>query len=176
MSSAADLPNERRLTGAAHDLWQRSGGLNVAEFADNAIVIVDPAGKATNIRAGAAIEVTFGLAAGMRLNGLPGLAAELRAACDLIAFDPQPVPFEACLAAPGRACVLVRGVALPLSEGRDPDMIPHLVQIFINWRELLDRAATTRIRREIGTALRIAAPNPMKADLFMLKNARKLPR
>jgi hypothetical protein len=86
------------------------------------------------------------------------------------------VPFEACLAAPGRACVLVRGVALPLSEGRDPDMIPHLVQIFINWRELLDRAATTRIRREIGTALRIAAPNPTKTDPFMLKNARKLPR
>ncbi len=126
MSSAADLPNERRLTGAAHDLWQRSGGLNVAEFADNAIVIVDPAGKATIIRAGAAIEATFGLAAGMRLNGLPGLATELRAACDL--------------------------------------------------RELLDRAATTRIRREIGTALRIAAPNPTKADPFMLKNARKLPR
>jgi hypothetical protein len=189
MSSAVDLPNdprseqprhclanERRLTGAARDLWQRSGGLQVAEFAGNAIVVVDPAGKATIISAGAAIEATFGLAAGMRLDGLSGLAAELRAACDLIAFEPQPVPFEACLTAPGRACVLVRGVALPLSEGRDADAIPHLVQIFINWRELLDRAATTRIRREIGAALRISTPNPTKNDPFILKNARKAPR
>ncbi len=189
MSSAADQPNdphfeksrhrlanERRLPGAARALWQRSGGLHVAEFADNAIVIVDPAGKATIIRTGAAIEATFGLAAGMRLDGLSGLAAELRAACDLIAFDPQPVPFEACLAAPGRACVLVRGVALPLSEGRNAGKIPHLVQIFINWRELLDRAATTRLRREIGAALRISAPNLTKNDPFILKNARKTPR
>ena len=189
MSDAADLPNaprfeqprhsltnERRLTGAARDLWQRTGGLQVAEFADNALVIVDPAGKATIIHAGAAIRAAFGLAAGMRLDGVPGLAAELRAACDLIAFDPQPVPFEACLAAPGRACVLVRGVALPLSEGRDPDMIPHLVQIFINWRELLDRAATTRLRQKIGAALRISKPNLAKYDPFVLKNAQKLPR
>lgn len=187
MSSAVDLPdesrleqsrdcltNERRLTGVARGLWQRSGGLQVAEFADNAIVIVDPAGKATIISAGAAIEATFGLAAGMRLDGLPGLAAELRAACDLIAFDLQPVPFEACLAAPGRACVLVRGVALPLSEGRDADAIPHLVQILINWRELLDRAATTRLRREIGAALRVAAPNRAGIDPFFFRNARKM--
>ena len=138
--SRYSLTNERRLARAARDLWQRSGGLQIAEFADNVLVIVDPAGNATIIHAGAAIKTTFGLAAGMRLEGLPGLAAELRAACDLIVFDPQPVPFETCLMASGRACMLVRGVALPLSERRNPDMIPHLVQIFVNWRELAGTA------------------------------------
>jgi len=78
--------------------------------------------------------------------------------------------------ASGRACVLVRGVALPLSERRNPDMIPHLVQIFVNWRELLDRAATTRLRQEISAALRILTSNPTKTDPFILKNALKLPR
>ena len=135
-----------------------------------------PMGKATIIHAGAAIKATFGLAAGMRLEVLPGLAAELRAACDLIIFDPQPVPFETCIMASGRACVLVRGVALPLSERRNPDMIPHLVQIFVNWRELLDRAATTRLRQEISATLRILTSNPTKTDPFTLKNALKLPR
>ena len=108
MSSAADLPVDprfeppphflvvdRRMAGVARDLWQRSGGMPVAEFADHALVIADPAGDATIISAGAAIEAMFGLCAGMRLDGLSGLAAEVRAACDLIVFDPKPVLFEA---------------------------------------------------------------------------------
>jgi hypothetical protein len=109
----------------------------------------------------------------MRLDGLHGLAAELRAACDLIVFDPQPVPFEASLAAPGCACILVRGVALPLSDALDASGIPHQVQVILNWRELLDRAATTRLRHEIGAALRLVRPKSTKIDPFLPKNAQK---
>jgi hypothetical protein len=186
MSSAAQTPvdprfelppqfivADRRLAGAAHDLWRRSGGLRVADYADHSLIVADPAGAATIVSAGAAIEATFGLSAGMPLDGLTGLAAEVRAACDLIVFDPQPVPFEASLAAPGCACVLVRGVALPLTDGFDASGIPHQVQFVINWRELLDRAATTRLRREIGAALRLARPVSTKSDPFLPKSARK---
>ena len=188
MSSAADLPVDprfeqpphflvvdRRMAGVARDLWQRSGGMPVAEFADHALVIADPAGDATIISAGAAIEAMFGLCAGMRLDGLSGLAAGVRAACDLTLFDPKPVPFAASLDAPGLACVLVRGVALPLSDGLDAGGVPHQVQLVINWRELLDRAATTRLRREIGAAMRLARPNSAKMDPFLPKSLQKPP-
>ncbi len=185
-SAAAELPVDprfelpphflvvdRRMAGAARDLWRRSGGVRISSFDDHALIVADPAGNAVIISAGAAIEAMFGLVAGMRLDGLTGLAAEVRAACDLIVFDPQPVPFEASLDAPGRACVLVRGIALPLSDGLDASGIPHQVQFVINWRELLDRAATTRLRREIGAALRLARPNFAKTDPFLPKTAQK---
>jgi hypothetical protein len=189
MSTAADLPvdprfelppqfvvADRRMAGVLRDLWRRSGGLRVADYANHALVLADPAGAATIVSAGAAIEATFGLAAGMPLDGLTGLAAEVRAACDLIIFDPQPVPFEASLTAPGRAGVMVRGVALPLSDGLDASGIPYQVQFVINWRELLDRAATTRLWREIGAALRLVRPNLMKSDPFLPNSAQKSPR
>ena len=69
--SRYSLTNERRLARAARDLWQRSGGLQIAEFADNVLVIVDPAGNATIIHAGAAIKTTFGLAAWLAGNNGP---------------------------------------------------------------------------------------------------------
>ena len=187
MPSVADLPVEprfepppqfavidRRMAAAARDLWQQSGGMRVDAFADHALVIADPAGTAMITNAGIAIEAVFGLSVGMRLDGLTGLAAEVRAACDLIVFDPRPVPFEASLAGVGRACVLARGIALPLFDGLDTSKIPDKVQVILNWRELLDHSATTRLRREIGDALRLSRPNPAKIDPFMLKTSRKL--
>jgi hypothetical protein len=189
MSSAADLPVEprfepppqfavidRRMAGAARDLWQQSGGMHVDAFADHALVIADPAGAAVIINAGMAIEAVFGLSAGMRLDGLTGLAAEVRAACDLIVFDPRPVPFEASLAGVGRTCILVRGIALPLSDALDESKIPQRVQVILNWRELLDRSATTRLRREIGAALRLSRPNHVKIDPFKPNKPQKLVR
>ena len=189
MSSAADLPVDprfelppqfavvdRRMAWPARDLWRQSGGRRLAEFADHALVVADPAGSAIIVSVGAAIEAIFGLSAELRLDGLTGLAPEVRAACDLIVFDPQPVPFEASFSAPGWACMLVRGVALPLSDELDAGGIPLRVQIFINWRELLDRVATTRTRREIGAALQPARSKCAKIYPFLLRIAKNSPR
>lgn len=151
---------ERRLASRALDRWRAGGRAFVAGFDDHSLVIADPGGMACIIAAGAGITATFGLAAGMHLDGRTGLAAEVRAACDLIAIDPQPLPFEASLAAEGRACILLRGVALPIGPAADP------VQIVISWRELLDRAATSRLRREVGSALRSIRPATAHSDPF----------
>lgn len=149
---------ERRLAGLALDGWRENGGRLPPGFDDHSLVIADPAGRARIATAGAPVTATFGLAPGMALDGRDGLAAEIRAACDLIAIDPRPVPFEASLASPGRACILIRGIALPLDFDR--------VQVVVNWRELLNRSATTRLRREIGAALRSAAPLGTARDPF----------
>ena len=138
---------ERRLAGRAIDAWLAAGGEAADGFEANSLFVSDPAGRPTIVHAGRAISAIFGLEPGMALDG-PGLAAEARAACDLIALRPEPVPFEATIAGPGRACILTRGVALPL--GRDIE----IVQVIVSWREVLNRAATARLRRELGEALR----------------------
>lgn len=166
---------ERRLAGQALDRWHAGGRRMVAGFDDNSLVITDPAGLATIESVGAGITAAFRLAVGMRLDGRDGLAAEIRAACDLIAIDPRPLPFEASLAAPARALILMRGIALPIGAGLsapDPGQFPDRVQIIMNWREVLDRAATTRLRRELGAALRLVRPISSKIDPFSPKTAR----
>ncbi|MFZ4690212.1 MAG: hypothetical protein ACOYLS_13315 [Polymorphobacter sp.] len=155
---------ERRMAGQALDRWNAAGGGPVAGFESNSLLIADPAELARIEQAGAAITATFGLAAGMALDGRDGLAAELRAACDLIAIDPRPVPFEASLSAPGRALVLVRGIALPV-DGPGVDR----VQIVMNWREVLNRTATARLRRDLGVALRLVPTISAKIDPFLPK-------
>jgi hypothetical protein len=160
-----DLPphfpvTERRLAGRALELWSRNRHRLVPGHDDHSILITEPDGLAVITSAGAAISATFGLAPGMHLDGRSGLGAELRAACDLIAVDLRPVPFEASLTAAGQACILARGVALPIG----PRM--ETVQIIISWRELLDRSATRRLRREIGAALRFSARSGPQNDPF----------
>ncbi len=149
----APMRIERRLTGRAIDAWQARGGEAVTAFDASSVYIVDPAGRPMVLRAGAAVARMFGLRTGMTLDA-PGLAAEARAACDLIALRPEPVCFETMTAAVGRGCVLVRAVALPL--GRDVEQ----VQIVIGWREVLGRSATARLRRELGGALRLVTDLP----------------
>ncbi len=151
--------SERRLAGRAVDAWMAAGGEGADGFEANSLFIADPAGRPVIVQAGRAVTAAFGLAAGMALEG-PGLAAEARAACDLIALRPEPVPFEATLSGRGRACILVRGVALPL--GRDIET----VQIIVSWREVLDRAATARLRRELGAAL-LEVRNTSRFDPFL---------
>lgn len=156
---------ERRLAGRVLDAWTATGGARVVGFDDHALVIADPGGAARLVGVGGAIAESFGLAAGMTLGGgrchPASLAAELRAACDLIAVEPRPVPFEAKLAAPGRACLLVRGIALPIGDGMPGgEKIPaEQVQVFISWRMLLDRAATTRLRSALVAARREWRPD-----------------
>lgn len=148
-----DLPphfpiTERRLSSRALAQWAMDRCRPVTGHDANSILIAEPDGHAVITSAGDAITATFGLMPGVHLDGQGGLAGELRAACDLIAIDLKPVPFEANLAAPGRAGILARGVALPIG----PRM--ETVQVILSWRELLDRSATRRLRREIGVALR----------------------
>ena len=159
---------ERRMSGLALEAWAASGGTPVSGFTDHSMIIGDIGGAARIDSIGALVAESFHLAIGMALIGRPGLAAEITAACDLIALRSLPVPFEASLAAPGRALVLARGIALPLANGRDP---AERVQVIVNWREVLNRAATARLRREIGAALRISMPKVAISDPFSPKSA-----
>jgi hypothetical protein len=151
---------ERRLAGLALAQWRRDRHQPVAGYADNSILIAEPDGRPRVTVAGNAVAASFGLLPGAHLDAPGGLAAELRAACDLIAIDLMPVPFEANLPAPGGACILARGVALPIG----PRM--ELVQVILSWREVLDRSATRRLRREIGAALRHSPRKTMQIDPF----------
>ena len=149
------VPVERRLTGRAIQAWKAAGRLAVPGFDAVSLFVRDPAGRAVVARAGTEITAHFGLFPGMTLDSR-GLAAEARAACDLIALRPEPVEFETTLAARGRACILLRGVALPLG----PDIT--LVQVIVGWREVLNRGATARLRRELAAAL-LAVRGPARA-------------
>lgn len=160
-----DLPphfpvTERRLAAQALAEWSNNRCRLVAGHDANTILVAEPDGLAIVTTVGDAIAATFGLLPGAALDGQGGLAAELRAACDLIAIDLKPVPFEANLPAPGRAGILVRGVALPIG----PRM--ETVQVILSWRELLDRSATRRLRREVGAALRNLPRKMPKIDPF----------
>lgn len=150
---------ERRLAGLARACWRRHGGRAVPGFKSHSVVIADPTGRAVIESIGAPVAGAFALAVGMTLDGRDGLAAEIRAACDFIAVDPRPLPFEASLASPGIAAVLVRGIALPIGEAH--------VHIVVSWRELLDRTATRRLREEIGLALALARPPVAARDPFL---------
>lgn len=161
-----DLPprfasTERRMAGLAIAMWKAGGREALAGFASNSIYLTDRGGCVVVGRVGVAVAAAFGLVAGMRLTKRAGLAAELTAACDLIALDPVPVPFEASLSGP--ALLLVRGVALPLFDNcRETGE----VQIVINWREVLNRAATSRLQREMGAALPARRRISSKIDPF----------
>lgn len=137
---------ERRMAGRAVDCWREGGGGMVGGFAANSLVVVDPAGAAWISCIGDGIGHSFGLAAGMRLDGRAGLASELRAACALIAIDPQPMPFEASLPATAGGVPLVRAVALPIDV--HPGAPPDRVQIVVSWREVPNRSATIRLQTD----------------------------
>lgn len=152
---------ERRLTARALTCWASNQHRFVDDFADHSLVIDDPFGAAVIASAGYAITATFGLAGGMSLHQRDPLAVELRAACDIVALDPVPCPFEASLETADGAILLMRGIALPIADGS-----PERVQIILNWRELLNRSATARLRREMGAALRLVRSKSVRPDPF----------
>ncbi len=156
---------ERRLAGTALDAWAAGGGAPVAGFERNTLLIADLYGAPHVIEAGNDVVATFGLAVGMTLEGRAGLAAEILASVHLIAIVPEPVPFEACLASPTDSQVMARGVALPVTVGGD-----EMVQIVLSWREVLDRAATKRLRRQLTSALRLVRSGD-QIDPFAPRNA-----
>lgn len=159
-----DMPNsflreEKRLAGRALQAWRRSQRAAVPGFESTSLSITDPGGQVLVLQVAPSIEATFGIAVGHALafasENTPkhGINAELCAACDLVALGGRPIPFEASLIAPDKSIILVRGVVLPLMQrGVAHDI--DTVQIVLSWREVLNRSASSRLRRELGEALR----------------------
>lgn len=144
---------ERRLTNRALAAWQQAHDHQLATalqpFFDHSLVVRDPAGRAIIESVGGPVSARFGLLAGLPLQREPGVSEELVAACELVALQPMPIPFEASVNDPMGAQVLVRGLALPLPEGNDP---AALVQIVLSWREVLSKSAARRLRAELASA------------------------
>jgi hypothetical protein len=150
---------ERRRAGLAEAAWERAGRGWVPGFDECSVTVADPGGRAWLERVGLAVTESFGLLADLALDRHDPLTTELCAACDLIAMQPAPLHFEANLATPQAACILLRGVALPLDGG-------ERVQIVLSWREVLNRTATARLRRDLVAALRQSAPISPRSDPF----------
>ncbi|MEI6486777.1 MAG: hypothetical protein WCO11_10970 [Sphingomonadales bacterium] len=165
---AGQLPRsvvvERRLTARALAAWQAApdGGTAAAlsPYFDHSIIVRDPAGRAIIDSVGGPVSARFGLAAGLPLLRDPGLSEELVAACELVALQPMPIPFEASVNDPMGAQILVRGLALPLPEADDP---AALVQVVLSWREILSKSAARRLRAELASALAELALRPAPA-------------
>lgn len=150
------LREERRLAGRALQSWRRHQRAAVPGFEATSLTVADPGGEAMVLDVAPALEATFALTIGQSLartadSAQNTIAAELRAACDLVALGGRPVPFEASLKAPDGSLVLVRGIVLPLIS---PRYDIETVQVVLSWREVLNRSATKRLRHELGDALR----------------------
>ncbi len=168
-----DLPpriglGERRLAALAVAAWEAAGRRRVEGLDENSVMMADADTGPVVTSCGALPGAAFGLAPGMVLAGRPGLPAELRVVSDLVRMHPIPAPFEAQLQGHGRGLLLVRGIALPLFDG---DRASGVVQIILNWREGLNRAATVRLQREIGTALRHLPMKTATIDPFQRNSA-----
>jgi hypothetical protein len=152
---------ERRLTNRALAAWQRAPADRMAAalspFFDHSIVVRDPAGRPALESVGGPVSARFGLIAGLPLDRDPGLGEELVAACELVALQPMPIPFECSVTDPLGAQLMVRGLALPLPEGDDP---AALVQIVLSWREVLSRSAARRLQAELARAFAEITPLP----------------
>ena len=158
---------ERRLTNRALAAWQSASDDGMAPalapFFDHSIVVRDPAGRAIIESVGGPVSARFGLVAGLALLRDPGLSEELVAACELVALQPMPIPFEASVNDPMGAQMLVRGLALLLPEAGDP---AALVQIVLSWREVLSKSAAKRLRAELASAFAQVQRLPPVADPF----------
>ncbi|WP_439544625.1 hypothetical protein [Sandarakinorhabdus sp.] len=158
---------ERRLTNRALAAWQNAPEQDIATalqaFFDHSLVVRDPAGRAIIENVGGPVSARFGLMAGLPLLRDPGLGEELVAACELVALQPMPIPFEASVNDPMGAQVLVRGLALPLPDGDDP---AGCVQIVLSWREVLSKSAAKRLRAELAHAFADIGRLPPAADPF----------
>jgi hypothetical protein len=158
---------ERRMTNRALMAWQQAPDDRIAAalnpFFDHSLVVRDPAGVAVIERVGGPVSARFGLIAGLPLLRDPGLGEELVAACELVALQPMPIPFECNVNDPMGAQMLVRGLALPIPEARDP---AALVQIVLSWREILSKSAARRLRSELAQAFADITPLPPAGEPF----------
>jgi hypothetical protein len=158
---------ERRLTNRALAAWQHAEDDQVAAalspFFAHSLVVRDPAGQAIIDSVGGPVSARFGLIAGLPLLRDPGIGEELVAACELVALQPMPIPFECSVNDPMGAQVMVRGLALPVPQAGDPAALVHIV---LSWREVLSKSAARRLREELARAFADITPLPALADPF----------
>lgn len=162
--TAFDLPPgfalvERRRAGLAVAAWEAAARGWVPGFDECSLTVVEPGGRAWLERVGLAVTESFGLVADTGLERRDPLTTELCAACDMIAVQAAPLHFEAAFIGAQAASVLLRAVALPLADG-------ERVQIVLSWREVLNRTATARLRRDFVAALRKSTPKTAAFDPF----------
>jgi hypothetical protein len=152
---------ERRLTNRALAAWQRAEDgrilATLAPFFDHSLIVRDPAGRPMIECVGGPVSARFGLISGLPLQRDPGIGEELVAACELVALQPMPIPFECSVNDPMGAQLMVRGLALPIPEADDP---AALVQLVLSWREVLSRSAARRLRDELARAFASITPLP----------------
>lgn len=143
---------ERRLTMRAAD------DASAHAYRDNAVTLslADPHAPVV-LAVGSAVRDGFGLAVGS-LDGAGSdsdLGERLREACDALHATDDVVAFETAVAAPGAACVLLRGVLLPTWGG---------AEAVLSWKEVLGHDATARLRAELRAAF--VAPRRATVDAF----------
>ena len=162
---------ERRLARRAAEGWLAQGGAirlpprasadldPAGEFAENSLLLDLAHPWAVRIEsAGGAIAGQFGLAAGEALGGAPGsFAARLLDACDLLRLTHTAVPVEGAFAGLRSACVLVRGVLMPLAGDDGRLGFAHAV---ISFKEMLGPEATAALHAELAQALGTAIRAP----------------
>ena len=158
---------ERRMAGQALDRWQGGSGACVPGFETHSLSITDPSGAAIVEYIGTTVAAVCGIAIGMRLGSSTGFAGKMLAACRLAALQSRPQTFEASVAGRAGLAILLRGIALPI--GIESGRPAARVQLIVNWREVLDRTATARLRRELGSALHLSLPKSPEIDPFSLK-------
>ena len=155
---------ERRLARRAADGWLARGGAlrlpprasadldPAGEFADNSLLLDLSHPWLVRIEiVGGAIAQQFGLAAGEALQGAPGtLADRLLDACDLLRLTHTTVPVEGAFGGLRSACVLVRGVLMPLAAEDDRLGFAHAV---ISFKEMLGPEPTAALHAELAQAL-----------------------
>lgn len=124
-----------------------------SEFAANAILLDLRRGDRVEVlSAGTAVAEAFGLGPGAALAGPQiDLAAPLLDACELIRMTLAAVPIEGAVRGAKCACLLVRGIVMPLA---DADGRLGFAQGVLNWKEVLDRDAHELLRREFIAAQR----------------------
>ena len=171
---ARSIMVERRLTNQALHAWQSAANGEtegaLAPFFDHSLVVRDPAGQAIIEAVGLPVAARFGLMAGVPLLRDPGLGEELVAACELVALQPMPIPFETSIHDLMGAHLMVRGIALPLPRDNDP---AAAVQIIISWREILSKSVALRLRAELAAALADIGSPTSTRDAFSTRAPRE---
>jgi hypothetical protein len=142
---------ERRLTARVAASF--AAGLGRHEFRDNSVTMAfAPRGTRVTM-VGAAVLAAFGLECGPCASNVDAdsLAACLRDACDVMRASPRVVPFEAVVRAPRAACILLRGLLLPLDGG---------AEAVLSWKEVLNADATAQLRVELLRSIQSVAGKP----------------
>ena len=77
-------------------------------------------------------------------------AAQLLDGCERMRVTQVPVPIDAAVGGVDCACLLIRGVLLPLADDAGRLGYVHCV---LNWKQVLDRETSARLCWEMGAAL-----------------------